>query len=183
MSHDEQLYQLILWHLDRHQNLGIQDVYKLLYQGVFGAEHLVTDIGSARTALIEEWQRVPADANEILIEPVSMDAQIVRINIRRCQAEGLTVNDLWTAFYTSLSDVTAEANDFEKMWNSFCDLCRLKTSSFDVDDAINFGQRAKNDGWPARHHTAAYRRANYPAYRVVRKSEFDKIVKHNLEEF
>jgi len=181
MHNNANLYHLIQWHLAKHKNIAIQDVYKLLYQGVFGAEHLLSDAERAITILNEEWQRVPANKTEALFEPLSIDGNVVRANIRRCKAEEITVEQLWTIFYTSVTKVRATKSDFEKVWDGFVELCRLQHLPFQADDAHQFGIQAKSEGWPAKHHSAAYREANYPAYRVVLKDNFAKIADINLD--
>lgn len=179
--HNEKLRRLIQWHLYRHKNLEIQDVYKMLFQGVFGAEHLLNDVERAKAYLEEEWRRVPADKNVVLIEPVSVDGKINRVNIQRCKAEGIDRQALWEAFYASVSHVHADKNEFEKTWVTFAELCRTESWPFLANEVTAFGQDTKSENWPAKHHTSAYREVNYPAYRVLLKSEFNNIININLD--
>jgi hypothetical protein len=181
MQHDK-LQHLIQWHLEHHKNMGIQDVYKLLYQGLFGAEHLLHDVERAKAYLEDEWQRVPALADEKLCEPASLDGTIVRANIRRCKADGISLTQLWEAFYSSVAKVKADTEQFETMWFSFATLCRLTKLPFDAARVFQFGQEAQSQHWPAKHHTPEYREANYPAYRVLLKREFERCINMPLDE-
>lgn len=181
MPENDKLYKLIQWHLDFHTQVHIQDVYKMLYQGIFGAEHLLSDVERAKAYLEEEWNRVPTDKTINLLEPVSMDGKVVRANIQRCKAEGVELSQFWQAFYRSVSQIRANKNDFEKTWNDFIELCRFDALPFDIKSATQFGNDVKRNQWPAKHHTAEYREANYPAYRVLLKSEFENIIHTKLD--
>ena len=182
MPDNESLLNLVRQHLGDHQHLALQDVYKLLYQGVFGAEHLLKDIKQAKVFLNKEWHRVVADKNESLLEAVSSDGEIVRANIGRCKAEGISVKALWQAFYQSARRVRADRTDFERIWLQFTALCASGELPYDAEIAAQFGKACSAAGWPAKHHSAAYRAANKPAYRVVLRSEFCKYVAQNSEE-
>jgi len=171
MHEQDELLHLIDFHLHLHRDVAIQDIYKLLYQGVFGAEHVLTDVDYARMHLDEEWRRADADDEQHLFEPVSRDGRIVRINLRRGKADGINVAAIWSAFYNSAGQVNASLEDFERAWRCFQELCEKKLLPFAAKAVDAFGQDAKEQGFPARHHSAAYRAANYPAYRVLLKQE------------
>ena len=175
MQHNKALFELIQWHLREHGDVEIQDIYKLLYQGIFGAEHLLKDAERAKKYLEQEWVRVPAEHSEVLLEPASTDGRIVRANLRRCKAEGLSIKELWTIFYRSVDQVHANIKEFEQTWQHFEELCRATKLPFDANHVRKFGSQARSENWPAKHHTDAYRRANYPAYRIVLKNEFEKL--------
>jgi len=154
----------------------------MLYQGVFGAEHLLSDVARAKAYLQEEWNRVASDKTIFLLEPVSQDGKVVRANIKRCKAEGIHVEQLWTAFYNSVAKVKAEKCTFFESWRTFVGICQVENWRFDSEKAAHFGNEARIQNWPAKHHTAAYREANFPAYRVVQKHEFERIVHIKLDE-
>ncbi|MBN1479608.1 hypothetical protein JXA70_05000 [candidate division KSB1 bacterium] len=176
MPEKSTLLDLIEQHLKRHQCLGIQDVYKMLYQGVCGAEHLLVNTEHARKSLVEEWHRVQADTSGILTESVSLDGRIVRVNLRRCKAEGYVVDNVWLALYRSTAQVNADKVLFDNVWLQFVQLCQAGALPFDFTQATQFGMQAKAANWPVKHHSAAYREANRPAYRVVLRRIFKEIV-------
>ena len=55
-SDSEKLFELLSFHLKNHASLAIQDIYKCLYQGVYGAEHLLKHPQKAHDYLLEEWE-------------------------------------------------------------------------------------------------------------------------------
>ncbi|MBN1559864.1 hypothetical protein JW998_06410 [candidate division KSB1 bacterium] len=170
------LLKLIHWHLRSHQHLSIQDVYKLLYQGVFGAEHLLKDAARARSALEDEWQKLDEGAVESLLELVSADGAIVRANLQPCKTAGLSSERLWQIILRSAAQVNGSAGEFEAIWRQFEELCAEGELPFATDSVTQFGRAAKKHGWPAQHHSQRYRQANSPAYRVLLHREFARYV-------
>lgn len=171
MSRSDDLLRLVQWHLARRRDVQIQDVYKLLYQGVYGAEHILLNMDRARIFLEEEWGRTVPNAAEVLTEPVSLQGDIIRVNISRCRAEGLSCGDLWLVFQRSNKQV-GNVDDLQNIWHEFGEFCTMALLPFNHEAVVNFGRQVRQDGFPARHHSEAYRQANHPAYRVVSKREF-----------
>ena len=177
MTDNSELMNLIKVHLYLYKNVEIQDIYKLLFQSVFGAEHFLQDVDSAKTRLVEEWNQIQAEAQEPLQVPVSIDGSIVRVNLRRCKAEGIEVTDVWDVFYRSVHNSNASKDEFDKVWQNFYQLCFGKIAPYVAHQVHLFGEEAKAKGFPARHHSAAYRNSNHPAYRVVLFSEIKSWLK------
>ncbi|RLI01941.1 hypothetical protein DRO31_05310, partial [Candidatus Bathyarchaeota archaeon] len=71
---------LILEHMKRRPMAQAQDIYKLLFQGVFGVAHIVSD--KAWNILVEEAGRINLQEHreDPLIETVSPDDSMVRVN-------------------------------------------------------------------------------------------------------
>lgn len=175
MAEKHQLLDLIKWHLEHHPGMAITDVYKLVYQGVMGAEHLLQDEARARRYLAEEWAVVPTDQTQPLLEPVSADGRIVRINIARAKADGILQNHVWLAFVRSAHAITPDTQAFERAWSLVVTGCAENRLPFEEREALDFGERARLHGYPAKHHSETYRERNRPAYRVARKNEFEQL--------
>ena len=161
MCRSDDLLRLLQGHLARRCDVQIQDVYKLLYQGIFGAEHILQDMDRARTFLEEEWERTAPNAAEVLTEPVSLLGDIIRVNISRCRFEGIRCSDLWLAFQRS-NDAVGRAEDLRKIWQEFGELCSFGLLPFDNEDVMRFGRQTEQEGFPARHHsTESHRKENF----------------------
>ena len=174
MSTDEQLLRLLRGHLYHRREVQIQDIYKLLYQGVFGAEHLLSDYARARAYLQEEWQRTAADPSELLTEPAAIDGEIIRVNLSRCRADGLSCDDLWRIFVQS-NKGSGSTEELRHLWSEFGELCRRKLLPFEAAAVVRFGEQMEAENYPARHHSSEYRQANRPAYRIVRRRVFNAL--------
>jgi len=76
------LIRLIDEHIARHPAMEPSDVYKLLYQGVLGPEHLIASAEDFATRLRAEYRAVSPDRAESLWEAVRPDGALVRLNLR-----------------------------------------------------------------------------------------------------
>lgn len=92
---------LIRRHLDRRPHMRATDIYKLLYQGVFGVGHLLGE--SARQRLEAEARTLNLDDHfeEPLIEEVSADGAMLRVNLRPFLRRRLQLDGLFSAMLES----------------------------------------------------------------------------------
>lgn len=145
-----------------HPAMQPQDVLKLCYQAAHGAEHLLTDIDRARAYFDRELAAVPPDLSAPLAEDISRD--ITRINLGAWKAAALPPDWLFRMFVR-----TAKA----PVGNASMAGCLAEAASICApvlpgwDDALSAWRDA---GMPAVHHSEAYRTAERPAYRIVRRS-------------
>ncbi len=168
---NEALFRLISDHLTARRQVQPEDVYKLLYQGVFAGEHLLTSLEHARLRFFDEWEQTDPNGSEPLLEPVSIDGEVVRVNLGRCRAENLPADAVWLAFSQS-GRLQGTKDELQRLLDGFYELCACGRLPFDavqvrclIDDLLRQNQ-------PPLHHSSAYREANRPAYRVVLKREF-----------
>ena len=68
---ESSLHRLISVELSTHPGAGIQDIYKLLYQGEFGVGHIIASRDGAVSYLNEELAAMPKLAGESLTEPAA----------------------------------------------------------------------------------------------------------------
>lgn len=174
---EKDLERLVNLHLKAHDGLQLQDVYKLLYQGVFGPEHLLHHPEKARSYLQEEWLSLqPWRKDEPLIEPVSLDGKMVRVNLRPYKTSGKSWEALWEVFLTSAKASRPEVDKFAELWQRLLDLCLKEKIPFSPQEVAAMGEEMACKSYPALHHSSDYQRNNYPGYRVVLYHEFDKML-------
>ena len=159
-----------------HRNLGIQDVYKLLFQGVMGVAHILEDRESAWTWLAEEFEGLDASElmEESLLERVSVDGGIVRVNLRPFKRLGLSLERLFEAMLRSAERISADKERFVRLWKSFMGLVKAGKLDYDYERLIEFDGTVMAGGYPPVHHSRAYAKANKPAYRVVQKKAYQE---------
>jgi len=164
---------LIREHLKRRPKMRAADVYKMLYQGVFGVRHLMSE---------GAWDRLEAEARtlgldgqpgEPLIEEVSADGSMVRVNLRPYLRRGLPLDRLFSAMEVSAME-EGETEKFIKAWSAFKELSRPGGLVFDEGEIGELDKELEG-GCRPRHHSEAYRRAYAPAYRVVRRSVLERV--------
>lgn len=167
-----ELFQLIQKHQKNKHQLQIQDVYKLLYQSVFGVAHILKHQRKAKKLLEEELQSIEASTDEALIENISTNAEIVRINLRPFKALSLSTDLLFSVMLKSAKLTNATRENFDEIWGEFKNLVRSGRLCFDQSELKKFDTLIIEKKCPPVHHSGAYRAANRPAYRVVQLDIF-----------
>ncbi|MGY4706989.1 hypothetical protein ACVNPS_04455 [Candidatus Bipolaricaulota sp. J31] len=162
-----ELLGLIELHRCTHPGFGVEDLAKLVYQGVFGADHLLSDPDRFAREFLEEWRCVDERAfpGEPLFEPVDPRGRIYRLNLRPAKQRGVAPEAL-LELLLSQTRVGADPGEFWKRWGIVVELAEEGTIPFAPDRLRGYGGMLAETGLVPRH-SAAYRRANRPHYRLV----------------
>lgn len=169
--------RLVEHHLDRYPEMGVEDVYKMLYQANFGVEHLLADTAAVRTFLLAELAELNETiANEALVERISCDGLIVRVNLRPFKQAGMDAELLVRAMFATAATTRPDTLMFRRQWNEFEGLVRYGFLRFNVPDVEAFSGRIASNIIVPIHHSQAYERAYHPAYRIVRRDVLDRIL-------
>ena len=172
MVDSERAKGLIEEHFMRRPLMRSTDVYKLLYQGVFGVGHIMGEAAWER--LQEEAGRIDPEDHlwEPLIEGVSADESMVRVNLRPFLRRGLPLDRLFKVMKeTAVWEGVAE--DFLRGWRVFNELVESGIIAVDKGELERLNRELDEEGIRPRHHSEAYRDAYYPAYRVVRRDKLE----------
>ena len=175
MAERGKVADLVRWHLERRPLIRAVDVYKLLYQGVFGVSHLMKP--EAWTYLQEEAKglNLSDQPNDPLCEDVSMDGSVIRVNLRPYLRRGLSLDGLFDAMKeTRLREGKPAA--FLVQWNSFVNLVRGKELPFSLLEVERLDRELNRVNPQPRHHSLEYGEAYKPAYRVVRRRTVERII-------
>ena len=169
----EAVEEVIRRHLGRRPVMEATDVYKLLFQGVFGVGHIMGE---------EAWDRLREEAGRIdlgdhpgepLIEEVSADGFMVRVNLRPYLRRGLPLDKLYQAMKAS-GGHRGRREEFIRVWGIFKEMTYREALSF--SDFKGFDAAIEREGPRPRHHSQPYREAYYPAYRVVRREALEGLI-------
>jgi len=160
-------YWLITWHTTHYPKLEAQDLYKLVYQGIFGSEHAVIDASQARVWLEREVKELADGPEEPVIVPVSPDGRIVRVNLRPYVAGGGNLEALLEGFLRTAREHKGTAEQLRQYWWYAERLAEEQALGIAVNALKRYFEEMEAHGFPAVHHSDAYRRAYRPAYRVV----------------
>ncbi len=158
------LDEYILAQLQAHPSMQPQDVVKLCYQASFGAEHLLGDISAAKGYFDAEFNETPA-AELPLYEEISDG--YARVNIAPWKKRGLPAQWLFRLF---LASAAQNPDGKEKMQQALTLAEALVPEfSFSKEEWNDYVNQYRASGMPSVHHSEAYRDAEKPAYRIVRK--------------
>jgi len=169
--------RLIDDHLAWYPAMEPADVYKLLYQGVLGPEHLIASPQAFATRLRAEYDAALPDEAEPLWEPVRPDWALGRVNLRPFKAGGEDIERLIAACLETAGRSWGTPAELRAAWATFVELCRTvlyltgtgsgRWSAFPLATVLALSDRLAAEGYPPIHHSAAYHQAYRPAYRLV----------------
>ena len=163
--------KFIKTHVERYPQARPRDVYKLIFQGIYGVGHIIT--GNAEEYLMEEAGRIPLEGypGRPLIEPVSPDGSMVRVNLRPFLRKKLSLDGLFRVVMAS-ADVKGDEERFIELWDVFVCMVEAGEVKMESDGIKEVQEVIDSKGIKPMHHTEPYRQAYYPAYRVVKLHRF-----------
>jgi hypothetical protein len=155
-------------HLSQRPEMELGDIYKLLYQGILGPEHLITSPDVFIQRLKAEWQEQEREKDDRIYEPVRPVGSLVRVNLRPFKAASGNLN--------ALVDVCLETAEMD--WGTLDELDAIWKHTTEVileGDSVNFSHQEiegfslwlQDKNYPALHHSERYRRRYRPAYRLI----------------
>ncbi|HEY7494282.1 MAG TPA: hypothetical protein VIH59_24675 [Candidatus Tectomicrobia bacterium] len=152
-------------HYRTYQALALQDVYKLLYQRVFGPEHSVGNLAAARQRLYLEILQLPQAPSAVpLFEPLSLI--LCRVNLQSFMQSGSSVEQLWQACRQTVREFQpGTLADLQRNWSVF--LATPWARRYAPERLVQFWQSMATAGFPPVHHSRAYAEAYAPHYRVI----------------
>ena len=152
-------------HVETYQALTLQDIYKLIYQRVFGPEHGITNLAVARERLYLEVLQLPqAPASLPLLDPLS--PVLCRINLHPFMHRGGSVALLWKVFRCTARDFQpGTLAELQRTWRWF--VASSWAERYAPELIEQFWQRLATDDFPPVHHSREYTAAHAPHYRVV----------------
>lgn len=154
-------------HLQRHPDMEAEDIYKLVHQAAMGNGHLFTDTAGAKLYLLNEMDEVEADTTEPMIEPLSPDGQIVRLNLRPFKARAGDAEQLFDAMVRSANTFEQRPSSLERWWQEILEEVAYGTIPSDRTTLQELFDRMKAEGFPPVHHSETYESEYRPAYRVL----------------
>ena len=144
-----------------------QDMYKLAYQAALGSEHAAPGESAARHWLEMEIAGLGDGPDEPLLETISPDGRLVRVNLRPYLASGGDLERLLGAFLHTAAAWRGEMAVLQQYIDWAIELAEVGGLAFSGVVAPVYFQRLAQAGYPAMHHSDSYRQAYLPAYRVV----------------
>ena len=159
--------QLLSAHLVRYPAMQLDDIYKLLHQAALGPGHAVDNSAAARKRLDQELAALAEGPAEPLPDIISPDGRLARVHLRSYLAAGGNPDALHRAFVETANSYPASPDKLAKFCDCLGDLAAAGGIPFAREDVLAYFEKISGDGYPAVHHSDAFRRAYQPAYRVV----------------
>ncbi len=159
--------QLLSSHFARYPAMQLDDIYKLLHQAALGPGHAVDNAGAARRRLDEEWAGLDATPGEPIQDLISPDGRLARVHLRAYKAAAGNLDALHRAFVETANAYPASPDKLAKFCGCLGDLAAAGGIPFERTNVLAFFDNVVRNGYPAIHHSATFRDAYRPAYRVV----------------
>jgi hypothetical protein len=134
----------------RHPRMDERDLQKLIYQSVFGGDHLLVDPERYGRAFREEWNRLPVDdawAFEPALQTIDPEGRVARIHLSACKRSGVEVDRL-IELLVGQRRRNGRRPDFERRWDETIALARSGRIPFSVDalERVGYPDRAPRHG-------------------------------------
>ena len=158
--------------LELHPSMQMQDIIKMCYQATFGVEHMLSDVERAKQYFYREYEATTADTSLPLWEAIS--DEFCRINLAAWKAKNLDPEELFAYFVASAKNTVSGS---ETALNNYATTAEQGISEglfpFSLEEWQAYYAAYKNNGMHPVHHSDAYRQAEQPAYRLVRRDLLD----------
>ena len=159
----EELAMILREHAARYPVMEPTDAVKLIYQNEFGGGHLIRDRETCLSNLRREYAATPHDAAQALLEEIGNG--LVRVHLSALSDSRLEA--LGLAFIRSAAARQGCVDSFKRKLALLRALCADGMFSFDLSSLDAYLSEYERAGFPMVSHSAAYRAAYKPAYRIV----------------
>lgn len=153
-----QLTQLLKQEYARHPKMELVDAAKFIFQHTLGGGHLIKDEKAAA-----RWLKQETGSCQAVQEPLfsALGNGFCRMHLYPVKQTGISDETVAGMF---LSSAKRPVSNAEKLTEN---LQAIKTLPFDTAAVDAYLQAYQKDGCPLVRHSATYRAAYHPAYRVV----------------
>lgn len=162
MKRNDTIREAILEHCRAYPHIETQDLFKFLYQGTHGCEHLISSPERVIDYIQKEVETAPMDAP--LVGPLCGAYSRVFLSYL---GEGLCAETLGKLFCRSARHEVGAKEALESALSEALALAAEGSLPFDRETLGTACEKWKEAGYPAIHHSEAFRAAYRPAYRVI----------------
>ncbi len=157
--------QLIEAQLHLYPEMEIQDAYKLLHQAAMGNRHLGVSDSLIYNYLTEELNTIDASADEPMVEYITPDSSVVRLNLRPFKASGGSTDVLFSSMKATWDAVEPAPDLLTNYGKTLAAMAGI--TPFNAGDIEQYFSEKEVEGFPAVHHSDRYQQHYAPAYRVL----------------
>lgn len=163
MNFTDNTKKFLINHARRFPSLEIRDIFKFLHQSSFGCEHLVSSCDFAIGYIKKEAESM-THYERTVIEPLDGDYSRVNLSVIR---DGISPETLGRLFFLSARKEEHGAAALSAKLSVAEDLVLNGELPFSYDEFKAAKDEWERIGYPAIHHSEAFRSNYRPAYRVI----------------
>lgn len=143
----------------------IEDYLKMIHQSEYHLDETITTDSYA--FLVEEYEQVKPN-NKYLYEYISED--VVRVNLGNYKASEFSLHYLFDSFKETINSNQGSKENIDQKLELLLELIKTKEIDLDYNDALEKIEAYKKAGYPAIHHSEAFKKAYNPHYRIIQSS-------------
>lgn len=178
---EKKIHNLLIKEFTRFPKSEGQDYYKLLFQSVYGAEHMIQNFNDCFEMLEKEMSQIEPDIHCALYNDISFTFPLVRVNLSRCKAEKIDHHTISKAFFEGAKkDIKIDTIEFETYLNFAAHALIKHPFNLNEKNLEVIIRKIKELGFPAVHHSDTYKKSYEPHYRVIPLITWEKYI---LQEF
>lgn len=162
------LIEVLQYHAQKYPQMKPVDVVRLIYENEFGGGRDVSDAEESLNRIKSELIVIKSDRSIALTEPVGDG--YVRVNLAAIKNYGISPEKLNDMYLKSSRVSVRNTFSFRKKLREMEEIHYEKSLfTFSSDDLKYFLYDYARRGYPYVSHSAEYRAAYHPAYRVVKE--------------
>ena len=150
-----------------YPKMEARDLYKFLHQAAMGSEHAVKDTNAVKAWMTKEVAELDTTIPNELIEQLSPDGTLVRVNLRPYLKTGDKPEELLKAFVSTANDFSGSKETLSGYISATKKMIARKEISVDENIFSSLTNELEKSGFPAIHHSLTYEKLYKPAYRVI----------------
>lgn len=155
----------LLKHFEKYPLMEIEDIFKLIYQGAFGCEHMIDSFDKVTKGIENEYYASKI-TDEYLIEDLS--DKYCRVHLS-CLSKGLCISTLGSIFFLSARTERDGNEALCKMLDTVTEMINEGLLTFSHESFVKKADEWKKNGYPPLHHSDKFRSLYNPHYRVIAK--------------
>jgi hypothetical protein len=153
-----------------------EDLYKLIHQAAMGSEHAIENRAAARDYLYQEIDTLQGTSDEPLMETLSPDGSLVRVNLRPFLNIHSDIETLLQAFIETATSFPGDPARLKTYMGTALVSSKANLISLDSKALEEFFTEMMQLDYPAVHHSSTYIRLYAPAYRVIHLANFPSLI-------
>ena len=165
MYHNTTTFALLKEHFHRYPLSQVEDVLKFLHQSTFGCGHLI----ASPTAAAEYIRQEMAQCAESMAAIEDLDGDFCRVHLSYAKKLGISADTLAKLLALSAQEPCGGEESLEIQLTIALSMAKNGELSFSFEALNQEVIPWRSAGFPARHHSDAFRNAYAPAYRVIKK--------------
>ena len=177
MDEKENLRKILREEVALHPRMELVDLQKLVYQAVFGIDHLLEDRVCFVNELSREWEALDplAGTEQEVLQVIDPTKRRGRIHLRVCKARGVKIDGL-IRLLVDQKPVGGTQERFARLWSLAGELAQEGAIPFSKEflAALPFLETSP-------HHSSRYGKPSYRVVNDVTAPEVATFLRENLE--